>query len=144
MLTADPGLTADADAVFLQLASQTRAKPPRHLLTAPFVLHRRMLRHVARWPRPRAQGQPARIVVKVNALTDPALIQPWCGRPGRRAHRPHRARRLHAAAGPARPHTDNIRVRSVVGRFLEHSRICTSAGGRATTTRCCTSAAPTG
>ncbi len=46
MLTADAGMTADADALFQQLASQARLKPPRHLWTAPFVLHRRMVRHV--------------------------------------------------------------------------------------------------
>jgi polyphosphate kinase len=42
MLTADPDLTADADAVFQQLASLTRCAPPRQLLVAPFNLHRRL------------------------------------------------------------------------------------------------------
>jgi polyphosphate kinase len=57
MLTADPGLTADADRVFLQLASQARATMPRHLLTAPFQLHRRLCATSSRWPRPRSRGK---------------------------------------------------------------------------------------
>ncbi len=122
-LSADPGLAADADALFLQLASQARVKPPRHLLTAPFVLHRRLLRHIAQAAEAARAGRPARIVAKVNALTDPALIE---------------ALRAAGAAGvpidlvvrgacmlpPGRPgFSENIRVRSVVGRFLEHTRV---------------------
>ena len=67
--------SADADRVFLQLASQTRAAMPRHLLTAPFQLHRRLLGHLQQVALAAQRGQPARIVVKVNGLTDPALIR---------------------------------------------------------------------
>ncbi len=74
-LTADPGLTLDADAVFLQLASQIKLKAPRHLVTAPFVLHRRLLHHIHQVATAAMAGAPARIVAKINALTDPALIQ---------------------------------------------------------------------
>jgi polyphosphate kinase len=42
----------------------------KRLLQAPFTLHKQMLASVARWPRPRRAGRPARIVVKINALTD--------------------------------------------------------------------------
>jgi polyphosphate kinase len=93
-------------------------------VTAPFQLHRRMLAHIEQVARrPRAPARPARIVAKINALTDPALIEALVRRqPGRRPHRPDRARRLHAAAGRA-GHSENIRVRSVVGRFLEHTRM---------------------
>jgi len=45
-LTADAGLTADADGVFMQIASLTKVATPKHLLTAPFVLHRRLVRHI--------------------------------------------------------------------------------------------------
>jgi polyphosphate kinase len=74
-LTADPELTADADAVFLQLASQARIKAAQRLVAAPFSLHRRLLRHIEQVAAAARAGRPARIVVRVNALTDPALIE---------------------------------------------------------------------
>jgi polyphosphate kinase len=123
MLTADPGLTADAEAVFLQLASQTRVKTPHHLVTAPFVLHKRMLRHIDDVAVAARAGLPARIVVKVNALTDPALIHALAlaSQAGARIDLIVRGACMLPPGLPGV--TDNIRVRSVVGRFLEHSRV---------------------
>jgi polyphosphate kinase len=123
MLTSDPGLTADADAMFLQLASQTRARTPHHLLTAPFVLHKRMLRHIAQVAAAARAGQPARIVLKINALTDGPLIAALveAGRAGASIDLIVRGACMLPPGLPGR--TENIRVRSVVGRFLEHSRI---------------------
>jgi polyphosphate kinase len=122
-LTADPGLTADADAVFLQLASQTAAKPPRHLVTAPFQLHKRMLRHMRQVTEAAAAGKPARIVAKLNSLTDPGLIHALieAGRAGASIDLVVRGACMLPPGVPG--FTENIRVRSVVGRFLEHSRI---------------------
>ncbi len=123
MLTADPGLTADADAVFLQLASQAKVRAPRHLLTAPFVLHRRLIRHLEQVAAAARSGQPARVLVKVNALTDPALIGALvaAGRAGARIDLIVRGACMLPPGVPG--HTDRIRVRSVVGRFLEHTRV---------------------
>ncbi len=122
-LTADPGLTADADAVFLQLASQTAAKPPRHLVTAPFQMHKRMLRLIRQVADAAAAGKPARIVAKLNALTDPGLIHALieAGRAGASIDLVVRGACMLPPGVPG--FTENIRVRSVVGRFLEHSRI---------------------
>ena len=122
-LTADPGLTADADAVFLQLASQTRQKTPQHLLTAPFVLHKRLLKHIEQVADAARAGRPARIAVKVNSLTDPALIDALlkAGLAGARIDLIVRGACMLPPGVPG--HSDNIRVLSVIGRFLEHSRI---------------------
>ena len=123
MLTSDPGLTADADAVFLQLASQTRVKTPHHLLTAPFVLHKRMVRHIAQVADAARAGKTARIVVKLNALTDPVLIGALvaAGLAGASIDLIVRGACMLPPGLPGR--TANIRVRSVVGRFLEHTRV---------------------
>ena len=130
MLTSDSGLTADADAVFLQLASLTRVKTPHHLVTAPFVLHKRMLKHIAQVAEAARAGAPARIVVKINALTDSSLIAALidAGMAGAKIDLIVRGACMLPPGLPGR--TPNIRVRSVVGRFLEHTRILYFRWGR--------------
>ena len=121
--SANPALAADADAVFLQLASQARVKPPHQLITAPFVLHRRLLRHLAQVAEAARAGRPARVVIKVNALTDPALIQALtdASRAGASIDLIVRGACMLPPGVPG--YSEHIRVRSVVGRFLEHSRV---------------------
>ncbi len=122
--TADPDLTRDADAVFQQLASLGRTKPLRALLQAPFTLHRQMLAQIERVAAAARAGRRARIVVKINALTDVPLIRALvhAGRDGVDIDLIVRGACM-LAPGIAGA-TGRIRVRSVVGRFLEHSRIC--------------------
>ena len=122
-LTADPGLTADADAVFLQLASQTQVKPPKHLVTAPFGLHKRMVQHLQQVAEAARAGKSARVVVKINALTDPQLTHALIetGMAGASIDLIVRGACMLPPGVPGR--TDNIRVRSVIGRFLEHTRV---------------------
>jgi polyphosphate kinase len=122
-LTADAELTADADAVFQQLASLGQMKPPRLLLQAPFTLHRRMLQYIEKVRRSARRGGPARIVAKVNALTDVALIEALvcASQAGASIDLIVRGACMLPPGIPGL--TDRIRVRSVVGRFLEHSRV---------------------
>ncbi len=122
-LTADAEMTADADAVFQQLASLGKTKPLRQLLQAPFTLHRQMLRHVELVTLAARQGQPARIVAKINALTDVPLIEALiaAGQAGADIDLIVRGACMLPPGIPGL--TDRIRVRSVVGRLLEHSRI---------------------
>jgi polyphosphate kinase len=122
-LTADPGLTADADAVFLQLASQTQVKPPKHLVTAPFGLHKRMVKHLGQVAEAARAGKPARVVVKINALTDPQLMHALieASTAGASIDLIVRGACMLPPGVPGR--TENIRVRSVIGRFLEHTRV---------------------
>ncbi len=122
-LSADDGITADADQIFQQIASLTRMKPPRHLLTAPFVLHKRLLSHIAQVGAAARAGKPARIVVKVNALTDNPLIEALVSAGQAGASIDLIVRGACSLPPGIQGLTDNIRVRSVVGRFLEHSRI---------------------
>jgi polyphosphate kinase len=122
-LTADPDLTSDADSVFQQLASLTRVKPPRHLLTAPFRLHRQMLRHVGLVDAAAREGRPARIVLKVNALTDVPLIEALVAAAQAGADIDLVVRGACILPPGVPGLSDRIRVRSIVGRFLEHSRV---------------------
>ncbi|HPM64996.1 MAG TPA: polyphosphate kinase 1 [Piscinibacter sp.] len=122
-LTADTELTADADAVFQQLASLGKMRPLRALLQAPFTLHRRMGQLIDRVAESARAGRPARIVVKVNALTDTALIEKLmrCAQAGASIDLIVRGACMLRPGVPGV--TERIRVRSVVGRFLEHSRV---------------------
>jgi polyphosphate kinase len=122
-LSADDGITADADQIFQQIASLTRMKPPRHLMTAPFVLHKRLLSHIAQVRDAARAGKPARVVVKVNALTDTALIEALVEAGQAGASIDLIVRGACSLPPGIEGLTNNIRVRSVVGRFLEHSRI---------------------
>jgi polyphosphate kinase len=122
-LSADKGLTRDADALFLQLASQVKLKAPKSLVTAPFGLHRRWLAHVHQVAEAARRGRRARIVAKVNALTDPALIRALvvAAQAGAKIDLIVRGACVLPPGVPG--HTERIRVRSVVGRFLEHTRV---------------------
>ncbi|WP_119292163.1 polyphosphate kinase 1 [Azohydromonas sediminis] len=128
-LTADPDLTADADAVFHQLASLVKVRAPRHLLTAPFVLHRRMLRHLQQVADAARAGRRARVVVKVNALTDVALIEALVATAQAGAQIDLIVRGACMLPPGVPGFTERVRVRSIVGRFLEHTRVIYFAWG---------------
>ena len=121
--SAERGLTSDVDAVFQQLASLGRTKPLHCLLQAPFTLHKQMLAHIDKVAVSARAGQRARIVAKMNALTDVSLIQALtlAARDGAQIDL------IVRGACMLRPEvegvSDRLRVRSVVGRFLEHSRV---------------------
>ena len=122
-LTADAGLTADVDAVFLRLSSLVPTTELRHVLTAPNRMHRAMLEFLQRVSDAAVAGHEARIVLKINALTDLDLIDSLirAGQCGVKIDL------IVRGACMLRPgvtgHTENIKVRSIIGRFLEHSRI---------------------
>jgi polyphosphate kinase len=123
-LTADPDMTADADLVFRQLASLGKAKAPRRLLLAPFNMHSRMLDCLAKVEAAALAGKQARVVIKINALTDVELIHGLI-RAGQAGGKIDLIVRGACMLPPGLPgQTEGIVVRSVVGRFLEHSRVC--------------------
>ncbi|HUP07446.1 MAG TPA: polyphosphate kinase 1 [Caldimonas sp.] len=129
-MTADPDLTADADAVFEQLASLGRLRPSHCLLQAPFTLHKQLNAHIERVAAAARAGEPARLLIKLNALTDVQLIQALvkAGRDGAEIDLIVRGACLLPPGIPGV--TDRIRVRSIVGRFLEHSRVLYFCWGR--------------
>ncbi len=122
-LSADPALTGDAEAIFQQLASQARTRAPQRLLTAPFVLHKRLVQLIRQVAEAARAGKPARIAAKFNALTDVGLIDALiaASRAGARIDLVVRGACMLRPGVPGV--SDNIRVRSIVGRFLEHTRV---------------------
>ena len=129
-LTASPEITSDIDMIFQHLASLNQPKTPHQLLLAPFNLHKRMLREIQRVTEAARAKQTARIVVKVNALTDEPMIRALleAGQAGARIDLIVRGACMlpPGLAGIS----DRIRVRSVVGRMLEHTRVIYTRWGR--------------
>jgi len=122
-LTADADITSDMDQLFGHLASQSHLPKMKRLLVAPFQLHADMQARIEAVGRAAARGATARIVIKMNALTDLPLIEALleAGKKGAQIDLIVRGACM-LPAGVAGL-SENIRVRSVIGRFLEHSRV---------------------
>ncbi|MFZ5636798.1 MAG: polyphosphate kinase 1 [Pseudomonadota bacterium] len=123
LITANPDIGSDVHQIFQQISGLAPAIKLKCLLQSPFTLHAGVLKRIERETKHAKAGRPGRIVAKMNALNEPAVV---------------RALYLASQAGvsidlivrgactlrPGMPGvSDNIRVRSIVGRFLEHSRV---------------------
>ena len=122
-LTADPLLTMDVENVFVHLASHSRLPKLNRVLLAPLYLHPKLIQKINELADVAASGGVGRIVAKMNALTDEGLIHALirAGQKGVKIDLIVRGACMLPAQLPGV--TDNIRVRSVIGRFLEHSRV---------------------
>ena len=122
-LTADPQLTADMDALFVHLAGQSRLPKLQRLWVAPFDLHKNLVARIDELAQAAGEGKTTRIVAKMNALTDEALIAALlrAGSSGVKIDLIVRGACMLPAQVPGV--SENIRVRSIIGRFLEHSRV---------------------
>ena len=123
LLTTDKELCEDVHRIFQELTGMGKMAKLKKLLHAPFTLHTQLINFIDDEIANAKAGKPAQIIVKVNALTERHLINKLyeasqagvqidliirsicCLRPG--------------LAGLS----ENIRVRSIVGRFLEHTRV---------------------
>jgi len=123
LMTADESIGEDIHEIFLQLTGLTRVPRLRKLLHAPFSLHQALIAKIERESAHASAGKPARIIAKLNALTEPTIIQAL--------YRASRAGvdidlivRGVCCLRPGAPGvSERIKVRSIVGRFLEHSRV---------------------
>ena len=122
-LTTDAALTMDMEHVFVHLASQNRLPKMNRMWMAPFHLHRKLLEKIDALGDAAAQGKSTRIVAKMNALTDEALIRSLISAGGKGTKIDLIVRGACTLPAQVAGVTDNIRVRSVIGRFLEHSRV---------------------
>ena len=122
-LTCNPQLTADMDHLFMHVASQSRLHRMNKLWVAPFHLQRNIMAQLDAVGTAASLGQAAKVMVKMNALTDVDLIDALirAGQKGAQIDLIIRGACMLPAEVPG--YTDNIRVRSVVGRFLEHTRV---------------------
>src|ERR1700677_1148978 len=123
LMTADEAIGEDVHEIFLQLTGLTRVPKLRKLLHAPFSLHQAIVAKIDREAEHARAGKPARIVAKLNALTEPIIIQALY-RASRAGVSVELIVRGLCCLRPGVPGvSERIKVRSIVGRFLEHSRV---------------------
>lgn len=123
LLTSDTALTDDVQKVFQQLTAMGKPGKMKKILQAPFTLHKSILDLIMRETANARDGKPARIIAKMNALVEPTVIEALY----RASQAGVRVDLIVRGVCCLRPGikgvSDNIHVRSIVGRFLEHSRI---------------------
>ncbi len=123
LLTADPALAADVSHLFNLLTGYSRRTAYESILVAPLDLRQRMLELIADQADLAAAGKPARIVMKLNSLVDEVIIDALYA--ASRAGVPIDliVRGICGLRPGVKDLSERIRVRSILGRFLEHSRI---------------------
>ena len=123
LFTCDPAMGNDVQKVFAQLTAMGKAGRLKKLLQSPFTLHKSMLEYIDAEAENARNNKPARVAAKMNSLIDRTIIEAL-----------YRASQAGAtidlivrgvcALRPGVPGvSENIRVRSIVGRFLEHTRV---------------------
>jgi len=123
LLTCDDDIGQDVHELFLQLTSLTQTPKLNRLTQSPFGMHDMVLEKLAREGEHARAGRPARVIAKMNALVDPQAIEALY-RASRAGVKVELIVRGVCALRPGVPGvSENITVRSIVGRFLEHSRV---------------------
>jgi polyphosphate kinase len=123
LLTADEEIAADVADLFNFVTGFGRPQAFRKLLVAPFDMRARLAAEIRRVADAGREGKPARIRLKMNALVDPTLIDELYAASSAGAVVEICARSICMLRPGVEGLSENVRVRSVVGRFLEHSRI---------------------
>ncbi|WP_151702195.1 polyphosphate kinase 1 [Nitrincola alkalilacustris] len=122
-LTADADVGEDVHKVFQQLTGMGKIQKLKKLYNAPFTLHARMLELIYNEIRQYQAGQKGHIIIKVNGLTEPKLIRALYEASQAGVQIDLIIRGM-CRLRPGLPGiSDNIRVHSIVGRFLEHTRV---------------------
>ena len=123
LLTADADIGSDVHQIFQQISGLAPAVKLKRLLQSPFTLHAGVLKRIDRETKHAKAGKPARIVAKMNALNEPQVIRALY----QASQAGVQIDLIVRGACTLRPGvpgvSDNIRVRSIVGRFLEHHRV---------------------
>ena len=129
LLTSDEALCEDVHKLFGLLTGMGKLQPMKKLLHAPFTLKKTLLELIAAEARHAEAGRPAQIVIKVNAITEAGMIRALykASMAGVKIDLIVRGMCCLRPGVPGVSH--NIRVRSVIGRFLEHSRVYWFANG---------------
>ncbi len=123
LFTCDPATGEDLHELFLQLTSPTRVATMQKILQSPFTLLDALVEKTRREADFARQNKPARIIAKMNALVEPQIIQALYQASMAGVKIDLIVRGICALRPGVPGLSENIHVRSIVGRFLEHSRV---------------------
>src|SRR5450830_950288 len=123
LLTSHRELTAEVNEVFIHLTTLTKPRTLNHLWLAPFSLQKEIIRAIRNEAQIAREGRPARIIAKMNALLDESVIRALYAASADGVKIDLIVRGACALRPGVAGLSENIRVRSVIGRYLEHSRI---------------------
>lgn len=123
LLSADPQLAEDVHQVFQSLTGLGAARPLQKLWQSPFTLRQKLLVGIEAEAEAARQGKPARILAKMNALTEAQVIAALCRASQAGVEIDLLVRGICALRPGVPGWSERIRVRSIVGRYLEHARV---------------------
>lgn len=123
LFTADEKMCADVNEVFKQLTGLGRSGKLNHLWISPFSLQSNILLAIQNEARIAKAGKPAQIIAKINSLVEPQVIEALYAASQAGVKIDLIVRGMCTLRPGLRGISDNIRVRSIVGRFLEHHRV---------------------
>jgi polyphosphate kinase len=133
LFTDDEAITADLADLFNHLTGFGRPQRFRKILAAPFNLRSGLIERIRAVARAATEGERARIRIKVNAIADPGIVEELYRASQAGAEIDIIARSICTLRPGVPGLSETIRVRSVVGRFLEHSRVFAFEAGDAET-----------
>ncbi|MGC2403276.1 MAG: polyphosphate kinase 1 [Acidobacteriaceae bacterium] len=130
LFTCDPHITEDVVNLFHYLTGHAEQPAFDSLLVAPVTMRPRLLDLIHREINNKRAGKPARIVAKMNQLEDPEMIEALCAASNAGVPIDLIIRGFCCLRPGVPGHSEHIRIRSIIGRFLEHSRIFHFANGQ--------------
>ncbi|WP_197970709.1 polyphosphate kinase 1 [Denitratisoma oestradiolicum] len=123
LMTCNPEIGEDVNELFKQLTGMGKTAPLRHLWQAPFTLHANILAAIRNETTIAKAGRPAKVIAKMNALVDSEVIEALYDASKAGVQVDLIVRGVCALRPGVKGMSEHIRVRSVIGRFLEHHRI---------------------
>lgn len=123
LFTADQAIARDINSIFMEITGLGQATKLKKLYQSPFTLHKMVMDNIQRETENAQAGKPARIIAKMNSLIEPTVIEALYAASAAGVQIDLIVRGMCALRPQVPGLSDNIRVRSIIGRLLEHSRV---------------------